>query len=146
MAFHWLYGKPKTFKRIKSWNLLQSLNHKFQTPWLCVGDFNELIRSDEKLGGNRRSHTQMQLFKEEVDAYGFMDLGYSGSKYTWSKHFANGRLIWERLDRAFCTNEWLQLFAGTKAHHLTCTTFDHIPIWIVPDDLEPPPISRPFHF
>ena len=88
----------------------------------------------------------MQLFREAVDAYDFMDLGYLGSKYTWSKHFANGWSLWERLDRAFCTNEWLQQFAGTKVHHLTCTTSDHIPIWIVPDGLEPPPISRPFRF
>ena len=49
----------------------------------------------------------MQLFREAVDAYGFMDLGYSGAKYTWSEHFANGRSPWERLDRAFCINEWL---------------------------------------
>ena len=78
--FTGFYGEPKTFRRIESWNLLRSLNQKFQTPRLCAGDFNELIRSDEKLEGNRRSHTQMQLFREAVDACGFMDLGYSGSK------------------------------------------------------------------
>ena len=49
--FTGFYGEPETFRRIESWNLLQSLNQKFQTPWLCVGDFNELIRSDENLGG-----------------------------------------------------------------------------------------------
>ena len=49
--FTGFYGEPETFRRIESWNLLQSLNQKFQTPWLCAGDFNELIRSDENLGG-----------------------------------------------------------------------------------------------
>ena len=40
---------------------LRSLDQKFQIPWLCARDFNELIRSDEKFGGggDRRSHNQM---------------------------------------------------------------------------------------
>ena len=60
--FTGFYGEPETQRRIKSWNLLRNLAQKFQVPWLCAGDFNELMRGDEKLGGNRRSHNQMQLF------------------------------------------------------------------------------------
>ena len=75
-----------------------------------------------------------------------MDLGYSGSKFTWSKHYANGWSICERLDRAFCINDWFHQFAGTKVIHLTCTTSDHIPIWIVPNGLDPLLVVRPFRF
>ena len=50
------YGELKTQRKIESWNLLRSLEQKFQIPRLCAGDFNELTRSDEKVGGNRRSH------------------------------------------------------------------------------------------
>ena len=50
------YGRPKTQKRFESWDLLRSLDRTFQISWLCAGDFNELIRSDEKLGDNKRSH------------------------------------------------------------------------------------------
>lgn len=31
-----------------------------------MGDLNELIRGDEKLGGNRISHNQMQLFHNAI--------------------------------------------------------------------------------
>ena len=72
-----------------------------------MGDFNEMTRVDEKLGGNRRSHNQMQLFWDALDECGFIGLGYLGLKFTWKKHFANGQSIWERLDRALCTNDWL---------------------------------------
>ena len=48
----------------------------------------------------------MQLFKDAIDECGFMDLGYSGSNFTWSKHYVNERSIWERLDRASCINDW----------------------------------------
>ena len=70
------YGEPDTQKRVESWDLLKDLNQKFRLPWLCAGDFNELVRSEEKLGGNRRSNNQMQLFHDAIDACGFIDLGY----------------------------------------------------------------------
>ena len=47
------YGEPDTQKRIESWDLLRTLKRKFQSPWLCAGDFNELVRAEEKLGGSR---------------------------------------------------------------------------------------------
>ena len=144
--FTGFYGEPETQRRHESWNLLRRLHRKFQIPWLCAGDFNELLRSDEKMGGNRRSHNQMQLFREAVDACSFLDLGFSGPKFTWSKHYASGQSIWERLDRAFCTNDWLQMFAGTRVFHLSSTTSDHVPIWVTPNGLDPPPISKPFRF
>ena len=88
----------------------------------------------------------MQLFREAMDACSFLDLGYSSSKFTWSKHFASGQSIWESLDRVFCTNDWLQRFVGTWVFHLHNTILDHVPIWIVPNGLEPPPILKPFRF
>ena len=99
------YGEPDTQKWHESWDLLRTLKGKFQSPWLCAGDFNELVRGDEKLRGNRRSHNQMQLFREAIDACGFVDLGYMGSRFTWSKHYNSGHSIWERLDRALCTTD-----------------------------------------
>ena len=55
------YGEPMTHKRTESWSMLHQLNSKFNLPWLCAGDFNELLQSSEKLGGNNRSQNQMQL-------------------------------------------------------------------------------------
>lgn len=56
------YGELETQRISEFWNLLRRLEWKFQMPWLCASDFNELLKSNEKLGGNRRSHNQMQLF------------------------------------------------------------------------------------
>ena len=99
--------------------MLHTLKRKFQSPWLCSGDFNELVRGDENFEGNRRSHNQMQLFREAIDACGFVDLGYTSSRFTWSKHYNSGHSIWERLGRALCTIDWLNHLAGTKVVHLT---------------------------
>ena len=56
------YGELETYRRMEAWNKLRGLNTRSGIPWLCVGDFNEISRQDEKLGGAMRSHNQMQQF------------------------------------------------------------------------------------
>ena len=81
-----------------------------------------------------------------MDGCGFIDLGFSGPWYTWQKHFSIGHLIWERLDRALDTNDWLLRFAGTHSHHLKSDTSDHSPLWIDMEGINFQSISKPFQF
>ena len=41
--FTGFYGAPETQLRMESWDLLRALNNQFSVPWLCGGDFNELL-------------------------------------------------------------------------------------------------------
>ena len=52
------YGEPETARRIEAWNKLGSLNSQPNIPWLCVGDFNEITRQDEKVGSAIQPHNQ----------------------------------------------------------------------------------------
>lgn len=83
---------------------MRTLNSRQNRPWLCAGDFNEIIRHDEKLGGPRRDHNQMQLLRNVIDECGFMDLGFVGSKFTWAGHFDDIHSDRIRLDRCLVTN------------------------------------------
>ena len=80
--FTGFYGEPDIARRQEVWEKHRILSSRRERPWLCCGDFNEIIRLDEKLGGATSSYAQMQMFKEVIDECGFMDLGYGGSKYT----------------------------------------------------------------
>lgn len=44
------YGDPDTHNHSESWNMLRQLNNRFNLPWICAGDFNEIFQSIEKLG------------------------------------------------------------------------------------------------
>ena len=72
----------------------------------------------------------MQQFREVINECGFMDLGFEGSKYTWSKHFENGVSIWERLDRCLVNNSWFMKFGGSRVFYLSCNSLDHVPILV----------------
>ena len=45
--FTGFYGEPETHKRQESWDLLRSLHGQSLLPWLCVGDFNKIIKQLE---------------------------------------------------------------------------------------------------
>ena len=123
---------------------MRNLKTRSHAPWLCAGDFNEVTKQSEKLGGRTRPHSQMQAFRDVLDECGFMDLGFVGSKFTWHKHYENFT-VWERLDRAVANNEWFSLFPDTQVHHLDVTTSDHKPLLINPDGMDCKQ-QRPFRF
>ena len=90
----------------------------------------EITRSHKKLGGRQRPARQMEEFRDVLDECGFWDLGFMGGKFTWCNGHPDGFTIWERLDRAVATMEWLDKFPATKVIHLECGLSDHKPILI----------------
>ena len=124
------YGEPDTRNRHESWAKLRKLKEKFNLPWLCAGDFNEITKADEKLGGRFRPRRQMEAFRDVLDECEFKDLGFVGGKYTWYRGTGGGNSIWERLDRAVATTDWIDMFLATKVVHLECGSSDHKPLII----------------
>ena len=88
----------------------------------------------------------MQQFRDIIENCGFIDLGFEGSKFTWSKHFTNGHSLWEQLDRGLGNNEFLIRFPGSRVSHLRCMSSDHIPLLINLLRLEASPRKKVFHF
>ena len=38
------YGELETHRRFESWSLLRQLHRQSSLPWLCTGDFNEIVK------------------------------------------------------------------------------------------------------
>lgn len=111
-----------------------------------VNQTTDSIFHQKKVRGSNKSQAQMQLFRDNIDEYGFLDVGFVGSLYAWQKHFADGHSIWEVLDRGLATNDWLMKFFGTRIHHIFFDSLDHCPLWIVLDGLEVATATKPFRF
>ena len=99
-----------------------------------AGDFNEILLSNVKLGGASRSETAMREFREVVDEYGFMDLGYVGKKFTWRGKHGDGMVL-ERLDHALATQTWLAMNPTTPVQCLRSNVSNHYPIIIKPEGI-----------
>ena len=98
----------------------------------------KLVAGQDQMGKCRE-------FRDVFDECGFIDMGYSGNKFTWYKNYPNGNTIWEQLDRAVATQEWMNLFSATKVLTLECSTSDHKPIIIHPMGI-PGKKQRPWRF
>ena len=103
------------------------LSSKPKLPWCCFGDFNELLKVQDKKCGAPRAHNLTENFQDVLDFCGFVDLGYSGPDFTWKGRW-RGEMIWERLDRGVANYEWFTKFPTGRVRHLNCFTSDHRPI------------------
>uniref|UniRef100_A0A5B7A8Z2 Endonuclease/exonuclease/phosphatase domain-containing protein n=1 Tax=Davidia involucrata TaxID=16924 RepID=A0A5B7A8Z2_DAVIN len=124
------YSHPETPQRADSWNLLRCLKGQIDLPWLCLGDFNEIVCSSEKLDMNNRADSQMMEFRRVLDECEFKDLGFYGQKFTWSNRRNDGANVKERLDRAIANIRWCHMFRQAKVFHLISSMSDHSPICV----------------
>ena len=70
----------------------------------------------------------MEAFRSAFLPCNLIDLGYTRNKYTWNNGRHHGEFVQQRLDRAYATLEWRELFAHCRVTHLQAPYSDHIPI------------------
>ncbi|KAF4397904.1 hypothetical protein G4B88_019625, partial [Cannabis sativa] len=122
--FTGFYGNPDASQRRFSWQLLRDLRKEVWGPWLCIGDFNEIVSLSEKIGGRDRLPGVMDGFREVIDDCRLIDFSSSKHELTWCNEHSNSRIM-ERLDRGLCTEEWLTQFEGADISLLDWWESDH---------------------
>lgn len=108
------YGEPRRDRRKESWYVLRFLRVQSDSPWQCLGNFNEVLLADEQIGGNDREAWQMAAFEDAVNDCRLTDLGYHGLPYTWDNRQDAAQNVKARLDRAFGDNRFLDVMGGSE--------------------------------
>jgi len=84
------YGFLTHNEKHKSCDLIKNISNSHQHDnWLIFGDFNIVLNSDEKLGGNPIENTIADNFHNTLNTCNLTDLGYIGNKFTWANNQAN---------------------------------------------------------
>jgi hypothetical protein len=81
--FTGFYWHPGPYKRHEAWTLLRHLKTMETIPWVCGGDFNEILEASEKVRGVGRTPSLMEAFKNTLEEYELHKLSYKGPKFTW---------------------------------------------------------------
>lgn len=123
------------------------LRAKPHLTWCCMGNFNEILHTEEKGGGRIRPSAQMEAFRDALDFCGFVDLGHTGPEFTWQGR-RHEYVIWERLDRGVANYDWVSKFPAATVRHLHCYSSDHHPISLVfnPNNESQRWFQKPFRF
>lgn len=111
------YGEPDRNRRMESWARLRMLSTKSHLPWVCIGDFNDLLLFSEKRGGRPQPTNLLQGFRNATEDAGLFDLEMRGYQYTWSRGLNSDQRIEARLDRAMANRDWLDRFADYELHN-----------------------------
>lgn len=117
-------------KRHEAWALLRYLSRMGPDPWLCVGDFNEILLASEKSSSTPRPPSQMLAFRKALEDSQLMDLGFRGPKYTWCNGRSGGEYTKERLDRALAIHGWSDFFNVVEVQVLARNISDHSPLLV----------------
>ncbi|KAF3627037.1 hypothetical protein FXO37_30068 [Capsicum annuum] len=85
-----VYASTYRNKRRILWHNLKSIKDNYFGKWLIGGDFNEVLYSADKKGGNPVNGSRTNDFLDVVNCCEFIDMGFRGSKFTWlNKNFKN---------------------------------------------------------
>ncbi|EEF49555.1 conserved hypothetical protein [Ricinus communis] len=106
------YGNPCRNRRKDNWDLLRSLASVNNSPWIFMGDFNDILNHREKRGGDS----------------GLVDLGFQGCPFTWERGRGSGLWVQERLDRVLGNGDWVARHKDARVVHLDSVVYDHLPI------------------
>ncbi|XP_041011424.1 uncharacterized protein LOC121255210 [Juglans microcarpa x Juglans regia] len=122
------YGELDVARRTEAWEFLESLKPDFQRAWCVLGDFNEILFSNEKRGGKPRREAQMVRFREVLEDCHLHDLGFKEDMFTWSNKHGDGTYTKERLDRVTTNPIWTSMFQDYGVEVLVARSSDHKPL------------------
>ncbi|EOY08302.1 Uncharacterized protein TCM_022640 [Theobroma cacao] len=120
-----VYGHLDHKTKRALWAELSSFAKHVTCPWLLSRDFNAFLYAHEKVGGSSQGSKFCLYFQRLISAYGLIDLGFKGSKYTWKRG-----LVSERIDWAICNTDWRLKFHEATVQHLPRVKSDHRPLLI----------------
>jgi len=103
------------------------LHRRFSLPWVCLGDFNEILFAEEKQGWLDQPERQMQGFRDALDDCRLKDLGFNDFPFTWCNRRLGDQNVLVRLDRGVASIDWILRFSATRIHHLEAFLSDHKP-------------------
>lgn len=108
-----------------------------------MGDFNQIIHPNEKLGGKPPLNNKLQAFQDFMSINGLLDLKSTGLKFTWC-NLRTHQLILAKLDRSLANLEFINLFPNALLTNAHLFNSDHNPIIFSSNDHNS--FKRPYLF
>jgi endonuclease/exonuclease/phosphatase (EEP) superfamily protein YafD len=109
----------------RTWKFLDELVREVgacTTPMVIGGDFNLIIRSEDKSNYNV-NWPRVRRFNDAIASLSLRELNQAGARFTWTNR--QRALIHSVLDRVFVTPSWEQLFPLCSTTAVTLIGLNH---------------------
>ncbi|XP_057248246.1 uncharacterized protein LOC130590222 [Beta vulgaris subsp. vulgaris] len=124
-AIIFIYAPARQDQKSEFWEELVLYINSLTTPFVVLGDFNEIGCAQDKLGGARFSSSRTLILSSFFSQAQCAEIPFLGSRYTWRKKEGGENNIYERLDRATASISWLAQFPQARVRHHNFTSSDH---------------------
>lgn len=139
-----MYARCSTLERLELWDDLENLDTT-GCPWMVGGDFNVILKEDEKLGGLDFTQQKAMDFAQCMNSCALNKILFTGSKYTWWNERINDECIFKRLDRVFVNQDLLDIFNLVEVEHFIRKGLDHFSLHVTCNS-EVRSVVKPFRF
>jgi hypothetical protein len=120
-----IYASLDQRDKLAFWDSFTADGDHFVSSWLCIGDLNFVLDQSEKQGGRLVASSSFCPFKQFIDHFGLVDLGFVGNPFTWCNNRKGQAFIKERLDRGLTSPSWIHLHPEYSILHIPATNSDH---------------------
>ncbi|KAK9697915.1 hypothetical protein RND81_08G069200 [Saponaria officinalis] len=121
-----VYAYNRATERLDLWDKFRGFSIGVAIPWVCLGDFNVTLSSDERVGSVVRDN-EMQAFRDCLHFCGLTDHPYTGGVFTWhNKQEASPK--WAKLDRLLVNQLWFFQMPMTTVAFIPFRISDHAPV------------------
>lgn len=123
-----VYVSPVVVIRDAFYDYLEELSKCVRFPWVLIGDFNQVIRPEDKKGGQRVAGYSVERMRKVMEVGCFRDVKFFGTRFTWSnKHLGRSKIL-QRLDQRWGNLAWHSIFPRASVRHLARIHSDHCPV------------------
>lgn len=142
-----VYAAPSASRRSGLWGQLKTVIENIDGPLIIGGDFNTIVRLDERTGGNGQLSVDSLAFGEWINELSLIDMGFKGSRFTWRRGRMESTCIAKRLDRILCCPNARLRWHWAVVSHLPLLASDHAPLYLqLSPEVKGNPARRPFRF
>lgn len=142
-----VYAAPTVSRRSGLWNELREVIQHISEPVVVGGDFNTIVRVDERTGGNGGLSADSVAFGEWMNDLSLIDMGFKGGQFTWRRGREERTFVAKRLDRVLCCASARLKWQEATVTHLPFYSSDHAPLYVqLMPEVKGDPRRRPFRF
>ncbi|XP_019242114.1 PREDICTED: uncharacterized protein LOC109222186 [Nicotiana attenuata] len=135
-----VYGRNTVLERKRLWEKLKEEIIQIKQPCLVMGDFNTILRGDERYNGCPVQEMETKDFKQFMTDTKLVEVKTVGRQYTSTNNHVHSRI-----DRVLANAEWIQRWPNMEGVVMNPSFSDHCPLSIVlgSNNLDG---GRPFRF
>ncbi|CAK8544062.1 unnamed protein product [Lathyrus sativus] len=119
-----IYALNQLEQRRKLWEDLKQIHDSQQGPWFLMGDFNNLTKSMDRIGGNLVTEKEFEDLRSLMDHAGLFEKDITGDYFTWTNKHSIGT-IYSKIDHVLGNIDWLQDNIDLKLEILPPSISDH---------------------